>query len=272
MSLTPVAAAILAYLLQNGSVGRSVHSLEPMPECGQDPLVPTCELERVCQEPSVVCRAPRWDNHELAWVKVETRETAARRLAVAAEAIDDAAKYLQTCEGAPVSRCEPVPWRKGAADHAYAIASVMFWESGGRRDVALGRPPLGRGLGGEACATQITPETMRRGAIFGLSGAARARRSTEELAGEVLGLDYESQLRCYLAAGWVLGKAEPVARRDCKAGERTDPLFAIYLDGQCVGTSPERQGLVAMRSGTFWSLRKNPQRMPGWFRWALLDS
>src|SRR3954454_9278784 len=91
--LSALSSYILSLALASFPPGTKMHSLEKLPDCGSDPKAPTCELLPVCDEPTILCAPPRYHNALGSWVRIESRETGARRLEVVAEALADAATY-----------------------------------------------------------------------------------------------------------------------------------------------------------------------------------
>lgn len=209
---------ILALLLQHTPVGKTIFSVEALPECGTDQKTPTCEIKPVCApatEP--LCAAPWWSESHGAWVRYETKETAAKRLTVVADAM--AAKTMQEmCVdnfGHHLPKCTPLHW--GWNGHAntgtireLALAEVtaMIMESGAREDVQMGRGryrrPVdhgqGRGPGNEACFFQVLPDAGYRYADW-ISEADRVKiaidpRAKEALLKGLLGTDELSLSRC----------------------------------------------------------------------------
>jgi len=167
---------LLGLLLQSVPPGQTVYSLERVPECGDDPQAPTCEIEPVCSEPSIVCKAPRWATSKGAWVRYESPEAAERRYDEAMTALVLAGSKLLCLDG--VEGCEPLRWgwdrqkkaNRGTLHSLTALAlAAGIAESGFREDVQTGRGRSskthrlmvdggeGRGPGNEAGYWQAHP-------------------------------------------------------------------------------------------------------------------
>lgn len=264
--MNALATLLLSLMLSHGSPGQSTFSAEPVPACGSSPDAPSCVLRPVCEAPSPLCAPPRWSDARKAWVRAETREAAARRLAVAAQALANVAVYLTRCtyEGVPVETCKPVRWPEGAVDLAKAMATMSIWESGMREDIMAGIPPKGRGPDGEACVMQVMPDVIRTVA-FWLPEAKRAQASDEDLAAQVLGTDEVSLMRCFEAGGRVMARMRNVAQHECKQ-RWTYSMWARYgTVGRC-DTIGLFDDFAAKREKTFESFRRVKQPIwPEWF-------
>lgn len=167
---------IFSFLIQHMPPGGSWHSVEPMPECGTDPLEALCELVPVCDEATMLCRPPRWSGTHGAWVRTESPDAALLRYDLAAQTLDEMARFVLCIDewGDKMKGCQPLRWgynfkRKqnlGTLEELVgsALGSAVP-ESGFREDVQTGRGkngrPVdegeGRGKGGEVCFAQIIP-------------------------------------------------------------------------------------------------------------------
>jgi hypothetical protein len=118
-TLSALASYILSLALASFPPGTKVHSLEVVPSCGTDAENPTCTLAPVCDEASVLCAPPHYDAAIGAWVRIESRESGAKRFEVVAEALADAATYA----GAS--------WKDGPVDLARAMLAASGVKSAG---------------------------------------------------------------------------------------------------------------------------------------------
>ena len=85
---------IFSFMAQHAPMGGSWHSVEPMPECGDDPFEAHCEIGPVCEEPTMLCRAPRWSYTHDSWVRSETAETARVRYDLASQTLNEMASFV----------------------------------------------------------------------------------------------------------------------------------------------------------------------------------
>ena len=152
--MTSLASYILSLALSTFSPGSRIHSLERLPACGLSETSPTCPLEPVCSEASILCAAPRWEPKMSAWVRAESREAGARRLEVVAQALADAAQH----QGAS--------WHQGPQDLARAMLAAGGWSTGLREDIQVGRT---RGPAGEVCLMDLQIPTRRTLGPYDLS-------------------------------------------------------------------------------------------------------
>lgn len=169
VTLGPLARTVLALAIAHAPPGHSPYSYEPVPACGTDAQHPTCALKPVCRDPSVFCRAPRWNAARHAWVRIETRDTALRRYANIAKALAATTRRLASCrapDGAPLADCRPIGWPGSQRDLALAALAVALHESGLREDIEFGYPPLGRGPAGEVCLLQVALDQGPREAMW----------------------------------------------------------------------------------------------------------
>ena len=169
VALGPLARAVLALAIAHAPPGRSPYSYEPLPACGTDPEHATCNVKPVCADPSVFCRAPRWNAARHSWVRVESREAAMQRYVRIAKALSDTAKRLASCrapDGAPLATCQPIGWSGSERTLALSALAVALHESGLREDIEHGYPPLGRGPAGEVCLLQVALDQGPRQAMW----------------------------------------------------------------------------------------------------------
>ncbi len=230
---------LLALAVNHGHPGRSPYSAELMPECGRDKKQPTCAIAPLCPEPAPQCRRPRFSRARRAWVRMERKETAEKRFAGIAKALNKTAKKLTSCkEDDP--RCEPIDWPGTTKSLALATLAVALHESGLREDVQFGHPPLGRGPQGEACLVQVAlsqapryaswlPETERQ-------RIADSRSRREKLAKSLLGDSPKSLSRCFEVGMRML------ARSRAACGRAGVPwafgMFSMYGGGKSCNVPP----------------------------------
>jgi hypothetical protein len=247
--MTSLASYILSLALSTFTPGSKVHSLERLPECGLSETSPTCPLEPVCEEPTILCAAPRWEPKIGAWVRVESREAGARRLEVVAQALADAAQH----QGAS--------WHQGPQDLARAMLAAGGWSTGLREDIQVGRT---RGPAGEVCLMDLQIPTLRRLVPYDLS-----ELPAEELAQKVVGLEYPELRRCFDAGALLLIRARREAERRCKGTPMDYATFAIYATGSECNTRRGAKGdwLAGPRLASLqkWRGRK-ATIFPDWYR------
>lgn len=266
-----LATQLLALLLQSAHPGQSVYSMEPLPACGSDAQHPACALSPICDVDSPLCSPPHWSPARHAWVRVESRDAAARRFAGMAEALARTATYLSQCRdesGIPDEGCKPINWVRGTGqdrDLALAGLTVILYESGGREDILSGYPPMGRGKSGEACAMQIMPSEIRNYVTW-LSPEELKKATDEELAQSMLGADAHAQAHCYEVGLRMLARARSQAVHRCKS-TWTYSMFALYGTGSRCDSYGVLGDFAAMRQKTFLSFRnKKPEdiALPEW--------
>lgn len=249
--LTPLAQAVLALAIAHAPPGRSPYSFEALPNCGTDRHHATCELKRVCTDPSPLCAPPRWNAARQAWVRVESRPTAVRRYARIATVLSGTAQQMKHCEGGAAA-CREVRWPGSTRSLALAALTVALYESGLREDVESGYPPLGRGPAGEVCLMQIAPEEAVKNAAW-LSADDRARLSAnpharERFARTLLGDSKQALERCFEIGMRMLARA----RRSCSGAGASWAygMFSMYgSGGRC-----SLPGVADRRAKTFHHL------------------
>jgi hypothetical protein len=247
--MTPLASYVLSLALSTFAPGSKVHSLERLPACGLSETSPTCPIEPVCEEPTILCAAPRWESSMGAWVRVESRETGTRRLEVVAQALADAAQY----QGAS--------WQTGPQDLARAMLAASGWSTGLREDIQVGRT---RGPAGEVCLMDLQVPTLRTLVPFDLS-----RLPAEELAQKVVGLEYPELRRCFDAGALLLVRARREAERRCKGMPMDYATFAIYATGSECSTRRGAKGdwLAGPRLASLQKWRQRKATIfPEWYR------
>lgn len=265
-----IATAILAFYTAHANPGGSVYSFEELSTCGKDPKAAACALKPVCEQPSLVCAAPRWSTVRDSWVRVESRDAALARYQGIAESLERVATRLVDCklaDGSVDFDCKPAGWPRGkgrAQQLAFAAASVALWESGLREDIQRGLPPMGRGPAGEVCVLQLMPNQVQALASW-LSPKERTRAlkrdEHEALAMTLVGTEPEALDRCMEAGMRNLARA----RATCSGkGVAWDyGMFAAYGTGsKC--TSVGIQGdFAAKRAKTFAALTRGEVKETG---------
>lgn len=192
---------ILSFLVQHIPPGGSWHSVEPMPSCGNLESPSLCELAPlpVCDEPTMLCRPPRWSGTHNAWVRSESEATGLRRYELAARILDETARFVLCIDddGEQTKGCKPLKWgysfkrKRNLGTLKELIGSAVgsaIPESGFREDVQTGRgksgKPVdegeGRGKGGEVCFAQIIPSMVWRFADWLTDDEREAARSSKE--------------------------------------------------------------------------------------------
>lgn len=223
-----------------------MHSLETLPACGTDPKAPTCELVPVCEEASILCAPPHFDATLGAWVRIESRETGARRLEVVAEALADAALYA----GAS--------WKDGPIDLARAMLAASAWSTGLREDIQTGRK---RGPAGEVCLMDIQPQSLRTAVPWDL-----ARLDKEALAQKVVGLEYPELRRCFDAGAVLLVRARRWADQHCHEWPNDYSTFSAYGTGSSCNTLGRFGDYAQLRARSYRKFRAtNMTVFPSWF-------
>lgn len=223
-----------------------MHSLERMPECGTDPRFATCELRPVCEEASILCAAPRWEESMQAWVRIESREAGARRLEVVATALADAATHA----GAS--------WREGPIDLARSLLSASAWSTGLREDIQTGRT---RGPAGEVCLMDLQPDTLRTAVPWDLAQLER-----DELLMSVVGLGYPELRRCFDAGAVLMVRARRWAEQNCRGWPEDYAFFSVYGTGTSCHTHGRHGDYARLRARTFQKFRATRMTVfPDWY-------
>lgn len=259
MTLGPLARTVLALAISHAPPGHSPYSYERLPACGTDPQHPTCTLSPVCADPSVFCRAPRYNTVRHSWVRVESREAALRRYVSIARELVATTRRLVHCrapDGASLSDCKPIGWPGSERQLALAALAVALHESGLREDVEFGYPPLGRGPAGEACLLQVALDQGPRQAMWlpeeereRIRASATAR---ERFAKTLLGDSPQALDHCFEVGMRMLNEA----RHACShAGVPWDTgMFAMYGSGATchaiVGRSRKKTFSQLLAGGT----------------------
>lgn len=247
VTLNSLASYILSLALASFPPGNKVQSLEKVPSCGTDPKAPTCELAPVCDKPSILCAPPRFDREVGAWVRVESRETGARRLEVVAEALADAAQYA----GAT--------WKEGPVDLARAMLAASAWSTGLREDIQVGRK---RGPAGEVCLMDILPATLRGAVPWDL-----ARLDNEALVAKVVGLGYPELRRCFDAGAVLIVRARHWAESHCRGWPLDYATFSAYGTGSRCNTIGLFGDYAKLRAHTYRKFRATHMIVfPDWYR------
>lgn len=247
--MNPLASYVLSLALSTFAPGSKVHSLEPLPACGTQEASPACPIEPVCEQASILCAPPRWDRKVGAWVRVESRETGARRLEVVAQALADAAQH----QGAS--------WATGPQDLARAMLAASGWSTGLREDIQVGRT---RGPAGEVCLMDLQIPTLRSLVPWDLS-----QLPAEELAQKVIGLEYPELRRCFDAGALLLVRARREAERRCKGTPLDYATFALYATGSECNTHRGAKGdwLAGPRLASLQKWRQRKATIfPDWYR------
>lgn len=258
--MASISATILAFWIAHGSLGNSPYSFEKVPECGTNPKEPACELRAACDNPhDFRCRAPRWSPARGAWVRVETREAAERRLRPMAETLAETATYLTDCrapDGSVSEECVPAGWPRGPGQArllAYAAATVVMWESGLREDIQGGYPPAGRGPDGEGCVMQVMPAQVAGFAPW-IEKIPSTRAGQEEAVQSLIGFDHDSMQRCFSVGMRILSRA----RSSCR-GSGLEWSYAMYsrygTGGSCSSYGSTLGDFAKKRAKTFWTFR-----------------
>lgn len=223
-----------------------MHSLEKLPSCGTDPKEPTCELAPVCEAQSILCAPPHFENALGAWVRVESRETGARRLEVVSEALADAALYA----GAT--------WKDGPIDLARALLAASAWSTGLREDIQTGRK---RGPAGEVCLMDIQPASLRSAVPWDL-----ARLETDALIHKVIGLGYPELRRCFDAGAVLLVRARRWAEQHCHEWPLDYSTFSAYGTGSSCTTVGRLGDYANLRARSYRKFRATRMTVfPDWY-------
>lgn len=265
--MTPLAVRLLALFLAHTGPGKSELSAEVMPECGRDKAHPTCDVRPLCSIPDAPsCAPPRWSEARGAWVRVESREAAARRYELASEELAGTAKYLVRCvrDGVPDEACTPVTWPGGVETLALAMATTAIYESNLREDIMGGFAPAGRGPGGEACVMQPMPGTIRIHASW-LTPEQRAEATDAELVAAVLGASRVPLRRCFEVGGRTLASLREQATRKCKGMPALYSMWALYGTGHKCSSVGILDDFAAKRLATFEKFRKQTPTLPDWY-------
>jgi hypothetical protein len=244
--LSALASYVLSLALASFPPGTKVHSLETLPACGTDPKAPTCALEPVCSEPSILCAPPHFDSGLDAWARVESRETGARRLEVVARALADAALYA----GAS--------WKDGPVDLARAMLAASAWSTGLREDIQTGRK---RGPAGEVCLMDIQPASLKTAVPWDL-----AKLTGEDLVRKVVGLKYPELRRCFDAGAVLLVRARRWAEQHCHEWPADYATFSAYGTGSSCTTIGRLGDYAQLRARSYRKFRATRVTVfPDWY-------
>jgi hypothetical protein len=236
----------LSLALASFPPGTKMHSLERMPACGTDPNAPTCELAPVCDDPSILCAPPHYEPALSAWVRIESRETGARRLEVVSEALADAALYA----GAS--------WKDGPIDLARAMLAASAWSTGLREDIQTGRK---RGPAGEVCLMDIQPQSLRSAVPWDL-----AKLDTDTLIQKVVGLGYPELRRCFDAGAVLLVRARRWAEQHCHEWPGDYATFSAYGTGSSCTTLGRFGDYAELRARSYRKFRATRMTVfPPWY-------
>lgn len=248
-----LAEALLALAIAEASPGKSPYSVEVMPECGRDRRAPACEVKPLCSEPSLACRAPRWSPSRRVWVRIESRNSAIKRFGTIATSIATTAGRLVSCteERAQAGECEPIDWPNSARVLGLATLAIALHESGLRRDIQLGEPPLGRGPAREACLVQVSPRQAPLWASWVPQTDRRAiadsPRRREELAKSLLGDTPAAIERCVETGMRMLARARAACKR---SRSWSYGMYSMYGSGHTC----DLPGAATARNKTFQKL------------------
>jgi hypothetical protein len=198
---------LLTVLMAHGSPGETAFSVESAAYCMR-------------AFPPITCAVPtRYSSFYGGWVHKERRETAEKRLELAARTLISEAQQLLCVagDGTKLEGCTPYPGvvagkrRRWNVENLTAMgAAVAQLESGFREDVMVGRGwarkpsddgGRGRGPSGEGCLMQIHPSVAWRFADISPELYARAkagdREAREAVVQSLLGADEYSLRRCW---------------------------------------------------------------------------
>lgn len=267
---------LLAFFLNHGGPGTSEFSFEAVPQCGKDPLHATCDLKRVCDIPdSPRCAAPRWSVARNAWVRVETRETAAKRIESLLDHMVAALQFQKNCKdstGAVVEDCEPIAWNGDVKSLIAAAASATYWESGLREDIQYGYPPKGRGPAGEGCVMQVMP-SQARSFSYWLSPEQKKAMSDEEIVQQMLGGSDEAMTRCFTVGARILARMAGHARHQCKGPNQVYAMFSLYGTGSKCSSVGVMDDFAQKRERTYFKIldKKRQELIPDWAKMLFQD-
>lgn len=259
--MSPLALYVLSLLLVSFPLGRSALSLEPLPQCGQDPKTLACEVAPVCPRtmtecPPVgseaalecACTIPRW-LEGAGWVRTETRDAGVKRYELVSQALADAAEHM----GAG--------WPEGSIDLARAMISTGGLSMGFKERIQIGAK---RGPAGELCFMDLMPSTLVKVLPY-----EHHRARGEELAALVTGTDYTPIRRCFDAGALLLVRTRRLAERQCKGHPVEYSTFALYATGgSCVtlGTKERPDHLATPRFEMIRRFRARKHTIfPDWY-------
>lgn len=240
--MTPFAKYLFLFLLNNTGPGKSVYSMELLPQCGADPLHASCDLNPVCSTPSPLCAAPEWNKWRSGWARAETRETAAARYMRAANMMYVASTHLTGCvreNGSVDQDCTLVPWRGGPRSLSCMMATIAIYESGMREDIMGGYPPAGRGSAGEVCVMQIMPKFIGHDEFTPWMAPEDRDLPLEDRVSMVLGSDERSLQNCFETGGRILARKRRNSHYACKGIQWDYATIAFYGTGnRCYVSEP----------------------------------
>ena len=268
--MSPLAKYLFAFLLNNVGPGSSPYSLQRMPECGDDPELPECRLDRVCEMAGPLCAAPRWNRERGSWVRVETREVAADRISVAAQTLTRTIARLVSCldeGGSVIEDCEPLQWAGSARSLACMVTTISIYESGYREDVMSGYGPMGRGKAGEVCIMQVMPRYIGHPIFTPWMTEEQKALDLESRLQLVLGPDPASLSNCYETGIRILARKRRNAHYACRGIDWAYATLAFYGTGNRCTVATEDGDWAADRTATYQRCMHHwpsQEQLPDW--------
>jgi hypothetical protein len=210
-----LAELILSAMISLLAPGKSVYSVVPVTDCEGE-----CRTTKVCQEDTILCSAPfNMDGHGKKLLRFENKEEGLERYTTIAGVV------AREAEAATQSGSYP-----GTSDELakYAI-SVIYGESGFRRDVHSGKGKFARGDHGKSfCLGQI---------LLGRDGVTEAGYKGKDL----IGIDEERTTRCVGTIVQYLTRA----RKNCGKWATPTCVFGGYGGV----TNPNKDARIGERLG-----------------------
>lgn len=244
--------SLLAGIIALAPPGKSPYSVVAVPDCGDNPLKPACDLQP----------RPAWSPLYKAFVRQENREEALARFLDIARSIEKVATdATRPTKGGDEE--VPAMWPWAAEDLARALATIAYHESGYRRDVqtGVGKSALGDcGYWGAKGQRVGAEEARATGAQYLCRSVCLVQINTGGLSGtrygvagkEMVGLDRAAIEKCFAAGA----RAFSNARARC-ARERTADWFTKAIASYGTGKACEAdEAWVSARVATYQKLAK----------------
>lgn len=243
---------LLAGIVSLAPPGQSPYSVVPVPDCGENPLKPACDLQP----------KPAWSPLYGAFVRQENREEALRRFLDIARAIEKVAS--DATRPTKVDDVEqPAMWPWSADDLARALATIAYHESGYRRDVqtGVGKSALGDcGYWGAKGQKVGAEEARATGAQYLCRSVCLVQINTGGLQGtrygltgkDMVGLDRASIEKCFSAGARAFSNARARCAQE-RSADWFEKAIASYGTGKACETD---EAWVSARVATFGKLAK----------------
>jgi hypothetical protein len=222
--------------------GRSPYSTLEVDACDE-----LCQRTPVCAQETLSCAPPTWSPRRQTFLRLENYAEGVRRYHDIAEVIDEVAQGTST-------------WRGAETELKRLLVTVVFHESGFRRDVHAGSVRGDCDYRVVAGLREPIPGSCRSHCLGQIYLQPNERTARGYSADELVGLDQASTKRCLQTVADRLGKAN----RSCTARENHAGVHAVCTFRHYGGvTSPGEDARIRARVKTYERLRRASTRLPG---------